>query len=131
MCTKRIMLVLPFVTLSGIIFWLSSIPGLTPPDLGFSWQDKLYHTAAFFVYGCCTVLAVLSVRTALPTGVRLILVLVIGISFSVSDELHQVYVPNRFAGIDDVLADCIGVCLSLFTFRFFKHRINLFLARSG
>ena len=31
----------------------------------------------------------------------------------VADELHQATLPGRVAGLDDLLADAVGICLGL------------------
>lgn len=78
--------------------------GLFPPPL-----DKVVHTLA---YGLMLMLAVLSfpnIRQPVLFG----LVIMVG----VMDEIHQVYLPGRFAGLDDLMADILGCCLALLIFK--------------
>lgn len=106
---------LPLILCSGALFWLSSIPGLTPPDLGVSWNDKIYHAIAFLGWGWCCNLAVLGWRPHATTRAVVMSVLSIGLLFAMSDEWHQSFVINRSAGWDDVGADVVGLALATTT----------------
>ncbi len=44
-----------------------------------------------------------------PVAVAALLAGVVG----VADELHQATLPGRVAGLDDLLADAVGICLGL------------------
>ena len=109
---NRLVLTLPLLVCSGVIYWLSSIPALTPPNLGVTWSDKVYHATAFLGYGWCTAIAVMGWRPT--TSLRAITIIVIawGACFGMSDEFHQSMVVNRSAGWDDVAADVVGAALS-------------------
>lgn len=109
----KIVFLLPVLLCSGTLFYLSSIPGLTPPSLGVAWQDKVYHTIAFFGYGLTVLWASMGLRPSASRRSHVVITVVLSIVFAISDEIHQYYVPNRQAGIDDVLADIFGVLLSL------------------
>ncbi|MBN2105056.1 VanZ family protein [bacterium] len=90
-----------------LIFILSSIPSVKPPDLGINAEDKIAHVLEYAVLG--TLLA----RTAhfkYPFSFRLFLMIFfIGALYGISDEIHQAFVPNRFSSPWDALADAVGV----------------------
>ncbi|HCN06061.1 MAG TPA: hypothetical protein DIS79_10615 [Bacteroidetes bacterium] len=109
----KIVFLLPVLLCSGTLFYLSSIPGLTPPSLGVAWQDKVYHAIAFLGYGLTVLWASMGLRPSASRRSHVVFTVALSIVFAVSDELHQYVVPNRQAGIDDVLADVVGVLLSL------------------
>ncbi|MCK5742488.1 MAG: VanZ family protein, partial [Chlorobi bacterium] len=44
----------------------------------------------------------------------LLTVLIFGVLFGLSDEYHQSFIPGRMAGIDDWIADTVGIIISLF-----------------
>lgn len=72
--------------------------GLFPPPL-----DKVVHS---LVYGLMLLLAILSFpNTSKP--ILFILTVIIG----TLDEIHQIYLPGRSAGLDDLLADIFGCIL--------------------
>ena len=69
--------------------------GLFPPPL-----DKIVHS---LVYGLMLLLAILS----FPNTRKLILFIAI-VMVGVLDEIHQIYLPGRSAGLDDLSADILG-----------------------
>lgn len=66
--------------------------------------DKLAHIVFFF---CLTLMMVSGF--CFKVVYTIVLALVIGML----DELHQVWLPGRFAGFDDWLADIVGVGLAI------------------
>lgn len=102
-----------FVVLSALVYWLSDIPNLESPNLGFDFSDKIVHACVFFIYGISAQLVVL---TWMPNKTALFRVMVaafISVVFAASDELHQLMVPGRTGALDDFIADTIGIALSL------------------
>ncbi|MGB2832639.1 MAG: VanZ family protein [Methylotenera sp.] len=71
----------------------------TPP-----W-DKVVH---FLFYGVLTILAAIAFAK-LPLPLLGLLIIAIGSA----DEIHQLFVPGRQAGLDDLAADAIGCLLAL------------------
>jgi len=110
---SRWLAVMPLFGASAVLFWLSSIPDLSTPDLGFSWQDKIYHFVAYFVYGTSAQIAVV-VWSSASTSMRIqaVAVVLIGGLYGISDELHQTVVPGRDGSIADLIADVVGVAAS-------------------
>ena len=100
-----------FFTISymGLVFYLSSKSLPLPKML--SNADKIIHAFVYFI------LAVLLYFSFLKSGLRkylLLITMIIAISYGVSDELHQYYVPGRVASIGDVIADSFGALLGSF-----------------
>jgi VanZ family protein len=91
---------LPVVGWAALIFALSSVPDLGT-GLG-GWDlvlRKLGHAAEYAVLG---VLLARAIRSTL-------LAVVVGASYAVTDELHQMLVPGRQGSPRDVLIDAAGV----------------------
>ena len=42
--------------------------------------------------------------------------------YGISDEIHQAFVPSRYAGAADALADAVGSVLGVFGYHFFVNR---------
>lgn len=63
--------------------------------------DKVGHAGAYAVLGAFLTLA---------TG-RVWVAVVIATLFGVTDEIHQYFVPGRFADVFDVLADGVGALI--------------------
>lgn len=94
-----------------VIFILSSIPSLAPPDLGLNWEDKIAHIIEYSIFG------ILLARSGLlrwtPSGKLFFILFMIGSFYAISDEIHQFFVPNRVASPWDALADIIGTLFGL------------------
>lgn len=65
--------------------------------------------AHFFIYLIFGILTSIALRKCGVVGVRsMVLVLLICVIYSISDEFHQAFVPGRGPQIKDVLIDAIG-----------------------
>ncbi|MEX2210401.1 MAG: VanZ family protein [Gaiellaceae bacterium] len=98
---------LPVVAWAGIIFGLSSIPGLAT-EFGV-WDlvlRKLAHFAEYAVLGFLLVRA----SAALPA-------FALGVLYAVSDEFHQSFVAGREGAARDVAIDAAGVLAGLVAHR--------------
>ncbi len=90
---------LPALLQAALIFALSSRPGDAYPDVSFPGADKLVHFALYAPLGAALVYALRGHwRWA---GLLAAL-------YGVTDEIHQTFVPLRFADGFDVLADALG-----------------------
>lgn len=93
----------------GLIFYLSSKPIMLPMMLRNT--DKVIHAFVYFI------LAILLYLSFFNSGLRkhiLLISLAFAVTYGVSDEIHQYYVPGRIASIGDVIADSIGALLGSF-----------------
>jgi len=113
---------LPPVVWCGLIFYMSSIPGLNS-GLGV-WDLILRKCAHMFEFG---VLALLFARAFRRTWIALapagivLLSFVLTLLYAISDEVHQSFVPNRGPSAMDVLVDTAGI-VAAFVFVFFLNR---------
>jgi VanZ family protein len=88
------------------IFFVSSLPQPPIPSGG----DKPWHTIAYVGLAVLLVRAIaggLSCR--IPPRVAG-LAIAIAVTYAVTDEIHQLFVPGRSADVGDVIADTIGAC---------------------
>jgi VanZ family protein len=88
----------------AVIFTASSMT--FPPVPGGA--DKPWHAVGYLGLAVAVVRAVaggLPRRIDLRTAATAVLIVV---SYGVSDEMHQMFVPGRTAAMDDLLADTIG-----------------------
>lgn len=103
----------PLVVLSLLIFLASAQEQAPMPDLGFTWQDKVYHFFAYMAYAVTVYRAVSG--TSVSTRGIIVRVLVITAVYAASDEWHQSFVPGRSSEVQDWIADVSGaVVVSLF-----------------
>jgi VanZ family protein len=95
---------LPVVAWAALIFVLSSIPDLGT-GLG-GWDlvlRKIAHAAEFAVLGALLLRA---------TG-RAGLAFALGVTYAVSDEVHQSFVSGRQGSARDIAIDAVGVLLGI------------------
>ena len=85
------------------LYWLSDQPGVSavPPFPG---ADKVVHCVLYFGLG--TLLQVALRKRAI--------VLFVGVTYGILDEIHQLYVPGRSCDPLDMVADGVGIAIGLF-----------------
>lgn len=114
---------IPAFLYAALIFYVSGLPNVSPPDLGVSWDDKIYHFGEYFVF---SILINIALRYYSNKRIRTYLYLIaalISIVFAVTDEVHQYFVPGRETAFLDFLADSLGtIAGQLFLWLYFKLR---------
>ncbi len=121
---KRVLFLLPVISISLAIVLLSSQATF---DLSV-WEivgfDKVAHISAYFAYGLCVQFAYFGL-SGNPIKKKIILwTLIISALFGASDEIHQYFVPGRTCDIFDFLADMVGASLSLLLMSTNKKLVN-------
>ena len=100
---------LPTLLWLTIIFTFSAQPAIQTSAV--DWQDFFVKKTAHFVeYAILTGLLIFSLhRTTRLSWIRIIyLSILISITYAISDEFHQSFVPGREARFRDVLIDSSG-----------------------
>jgi VanZ family protein len=98
---------LPVLACMGIIFQASSIPGKDIPPL-FPLQDVIFH---FFIYGLLGyffIRALKNTRADMNPAKAIFIAVVFCFIYGISDEFHQIFVPNRGPSAFDLLIDAAG-----------------------
>jgi VanZ family protein len=93
-----------------LIFVLSSIPGRSFPKYKLFSYDKVLHALVYSVLGGLCFLALRRTRP-MKTSRLIVLSVLLGTVYGLSDEFHQLFVAGRSADLHDALADCIGALL--------------------
>ena len=105
---------LPALITAGTIFYVSSLERIELPLSQISFNDLIFHSFAYFLFGLTLVVAAYPWHTSFDYPLRTYSILIgIGILYGLSDEIHQYFVPNRSCTISDFLADSIGVIISI------------------
>lgn len=109
----RLLRLVPVLSMTGLIFFLSSLPGSEVPGLLFPGSDKLLHGAAYAALAAAALVAVPdNLRRCRPFR-AVLLVFLFSFLYGISDELHQSFVPGRDASFPDVAADAAGAALAV------------------
>jgi VanZ family protein len=95
---------LPVVAWAAVIFTLSSIPNFSTAEglLG-GVLSSAAHAVEYAVFGALLVRAV---------GVR-VLAFAAGSAYAITDEIHQSFVPGRFASGLDLVIDAVGLAAGI------------------
>ena len=97
----------PVLVYSGIIFYVSSLPGVKVP-LSLPNFDKGLHILEYLPFGFLVLRALSHTK---KTRERVFLLsITVGITFlyGASDEFHQLFVAGRESDFFDLLADTVG-----------------------
>ncbi len=95
----------PWILVMIAITVESSISNISLPNIGINFTDKLAHFTVFGIMGWVLTRGMLLSNIKYP----IILSILIGFIFAISDEWHQSFVPGRDSDVLDVLADLIGL----------------------
>lgn len=110
---KRIILSLPAIIISIIIFILSSIEHIELPNIGFEVSDKVLHFIEYFFFGITLISLFVANFPQKRTKYIIWVVFLTGSLFALSDEIHQYFVPGRNCDFWDWVADSIGIIVAL------------------
>jgi VanZ family protein len=111
---RKAVYALPAVLTAGAIFSVSSLVQIELPLELISFNDLLFHGAAYFFFGLTLMLAAYPWNASLDYPLHVYGILgLIGVLYGLSDEIHQSFVPNRTCTISDLLADSLGVTIAL------------------
>ena len=102
-----------------LIFILSSIPLAIGQGSGF---DKVIHAIEYAIFGVILYMAMSHSKSKSIVKNAVLLVLVIGVFYAISDEIHQYFVPNRSMDAFDALADSVGVLVGAILAKLKKDR---------
>jgi len=124
---------LPVVLWAGVIFALSSISGTRLPAIDVPQSDKIVHALLYGVLSGLLCRALDRSRTRGKARSHLLLAILIATAYGISDEIHQLWTPQRSADWRDVVADASGAALgvmSLVAMRWMKFRGCFMMVRS-
>lgn len=118
----------PVLAWMAVIFILSSIPSLGDTTRN-RWRldpNTAAHVMVFAALGFLVVRAMIAgdvSRAAWWT-------VVVGLSYAITDEIHQSFVPGRTPSVWDIAADGVGVMLGILAFRRLAGTIGTSLDRA-
>lgn len=93
---------------ASLIFYISSI---TFSVVGSSSGPYaiIYHFTAF---SYLTLFLLISLTKGKPNKPIIIMGIILAIIYGISDEIHQLFVPGRFASIKDIIINSFGILLT-------------------
>lgn len=114
---------LPVALWAGLIFALSSVPGLHSGSRYDFILRKCAHVTEYFVLAGLTYRAFKGSFAPGPRTCRA-LSAAASIAYAASDEIHQIFVPHRGPSPSDVLIDTAGVAAFFLALKILEKRKN-------
>ena len=108
----RLFTSLPLVILSAAIVIASHQPHIELPDFNIMSFDKVLHLGAYLVWGTFFIISYLGNSSKPEKGQAVKYLLVLGLLFGISDEIHQFFIPGRSCDAFDLIADMLGILIS-------------------
>ena len=109
----------PWQSIMLAIFIQSSLGSLKLPDFGFDPLDKILHFIVFGILGILTARGLRNAKTRIVKENYFSLTLLICIIYGASDEIHQYFVPGRYASWADWIADGLGVIILVWIYKLY------------
>lgn len=125
---KKTFYLIMTLILAGVIFYASTIKTAGEVQTGLN-PSLVYHFGVFFMFTFFLFLTVKKENTKLNLS-TVLLVFLISIFYAIFDEIHQIFVPGRFACFKDILIDGSGsLCAILLISQIKKEKIKQPLRR--
>lgn len=116
---KVLLVYVPLAVYWGIIFTATSIPVDGLPKL-FDAQDKFEHFLAYFILEVLLALTLHFQDKFSVLKLKPILYSLLFLSlYAAIDEIHQYFIPGRYADVLDWVADVIGGTIAILLLRIF------------
>ena len=112
---------LPLIAYCLLIYIQSDHP--SPEKLpSFAFMDKLLHFMAYGVLGILFYRAYETLKCMHRHQLVMLFSLVSATLYGISDEVHQYFVPYRYADFFDVIADLLGAACGTYLYHLWFHR---------
>jgi len=105
------------ILIAIFIFYISSKSFEKGTPVDFPYKTIVYHFSIFFLLAFFLSLSLIG-KT--KNKYYIFIAILISIAYGIFDELHQLFVPNRYCSIGDFLINSTGIILSgiIYSFRF-------------
>lgn len=114
--SRKLLFGLPAFLMAAGIFYASSLEDIHLPLDVISFNDLLFHFATYLLFGLTLLVAAYPWNATLHYPFRTYtLLMVIGVLYGLSDEIHQAFVPHRTFALTDLAADSLGVLFAHIT----------------
>ncbi|MFA5410908.1 MAG: VanZ family protein [Candidatus Omnitrophota bacterium] len=114
--TRLLNLWLPVLLCMVAIFYFSSLPGRDIPRL-FPLQDVLFHISLYALLAYFLARALRNTYSKLTLLKTVSLAVFFGTLYGISDEFHQLFVPERCFSAFDLFTDGIGSFIGSLLYR--------------
>ncbi|MBW2090252.1 MAG: VanZ family protein, partial [Deltaproteobacteria bacterium] len=113
----------PIIIYCVLIFIQSSYPSIKhTPELPYF--DKVAHCVAYALLGALFLRAFKTSQIKNNVKLMWILSVILSSLYGISDEIHQYFVPYRYAELMDVLADTLGSIMGVYIYQAIAGKIS-------
>lgn len=120
---KIYLVYIPLALYWGILLAATTVPAQSLPPVGMT--DKLNHLLAYFVLAILLNLTLVYQRkSALMFRNASIFTFLIASVYGALDEVHQMFVPGRYAEVLDWVADAVGALAGIIVLGFLLKRFK-------
>ncbi|MBW1728102.1 MAG: VanZ family protein [Deltaproteobacteria bacterium] len=113
----------PIIIYCVLIFIQSSYPSIKhTPELPYF--DKVLHCVAYALLGALFLRAFKTSQIKNNVKLMWILSVILSSLYGISDEIHQYFVPYRYAELMDVLADTLGSIMGVYIYQAIAGKIS-------
>ena len=114
---KRIFAIILTILMAIEIFYFSSITGVRGPS-GVLNLSIVYHFVAFFLLSFFLLISIVGQKEIKIK--HIVIVLLISTTYSILDEVHQLFVPGRVPDLFDIFTNGIGIFSSMILYLYSK-----------
>lgn len=94
------------------IFFLSSMSDPPDPGITFPLRDKVVHMVLYAGLAATVSIGIRRSNDVVRPWVQWWVPVVFAVAYGVTDEVHQIFVPNRGWELSDLAADALGALLA-------------------
>jgi len=116
----------PVIAYGALIYYLSSLSRFPEEVPSFFAIDKVAHFFEYYIFGWLTCRWLTHSERFFFQRNFLLLSILLGVSYGLSDEWHQSFVPGRDASLWDAIFDAVGITVAAFTYRFIRKESRVF-----
>jgi len=105
---NRAISLLVTLTILSLIFYISSIQ-FTTTSSSTGYLSYIYHFTAF---SYLSLFLLITLTKGKPSRLLIFLGILIAFAYSISDEIHQYFIPGRASAIKDIITNSIGIIIT-------------------
>jgi len=103
---------IPVIAWGSLIFFLSSLSSLPTQTIDLPFLDKTGHLFEYFILGFLICRALRNTQKKITRKKTFFLTILFCLLYGISDEVHQLFIPQREFEFYDIIADVSGAILS-------------------
>ena len=103
-----------------LIFYISSIT-FTTTGSSSGYLSYIYHFTAF---SYLSLFLLITLTKGKPSKPLIFLAILIALTYSISDEIHQYFIPGRASAIKDIITNSLGILITSLAYYNYSNNKN-------